>query len=99
MPRMPEPLVGPKVKPLALNAVAGPYHHQVQYMVPTAKSVQPGNEYMDFAGLCQAMNENDVESFAGLCQALHDAEPPSANAVLDPLSGEFLEHLQLRKDP
>jgi hypothetical protein len=54
---------------------------------------------MDFAGLCQAMNENNVESFAGLCQALHDAEPHSANAVLDPLSGDFLEHLQLRKDP
>jgi len=99
--RMAEPLVGPKVTPLALNASAGPYHHQVKYMVPTLKSVQPSNEYMDFAGLCQAMamNENDVERLAGLCQALQDAEPSLANAVLDPSSGEFLEHCQLRKDP
>ena len=94
-----DPLVGPKVKPLALNASAGPYHHQVKYMVPTSKSVQPANECIDFSGLCHTMNENDVERFAGLCQALQDAEPPLANAVLDPSSGEFLEHRQLRKDP
>jgi hypothetical protein len=68
-------------------------------MIPTSKSVRRDEEYMDFVGLCQAMDENDVESFAGLCQALHDAEPPSANAVLDPASGEFLEHRQLRRDP
>ena len=96
---MPEPLVGPKVKPLALNASVGPYHHQVKYMVPTSKSVRLGDEYIDFAGLCQSMTETDVERFAGLCQALQDAEPSSANAVLDPSSGEFLEHRQLRKDP
>ena len=97
--RTSEPLVGPKVKPLALNASAGPYHKQVQHMIPTLKSVQPDNEYMDFAGLCQAMDKNYVESFAGLCQALQDTEPPSANNVLDPSSGEFLEHKKLRRDP
>ncbi len=45
------------------------------------------------------MDENDVKSFAGLYQVLQDTEPPSANAVLDQSSGEFLEHLQLRRDP
>jgi hypothetical protein len=94
-----DPLVGPKVKPLALNALAGPYHHQVKYMVATSNSVRPANEYIDFAGMCHAMNKNDVERFAGLCQALQDAEPSLANAVQDPSSGEFLEHRQLRKDP
>ena len=97
--RRPEPLVGPKVTPLALNTKAGPYHHRVQYMIPTSKSVQPNDNYMDFGGLCQAMDKNNVESFASLCKALQDTEPPSANAVLDPFSGEFLEHLQLRWDP
>jgi hypothetical protein len=96
---MPEPLVGPKVKPLALNALAGPYHHWVQYMIPTSKSVQTNSEYMDFEGLCQSMDKNDVESFAGLCQVLQDTEPPLANAVLDPSSGEFLEHRQICRDP
>jgi hypothetical protein len=62
-----------------------------------AKSVQPNDEYKDFVGLCQAMDKNDVESFAGLCQALQDTD--SANAVLDPASGEFLKHSQLRRDP
>ena len=96
---MPEPLVGPKVKPLALNASAGSYHHRVKYMIPTSKSAQRNEEYMDFVGLCQAMDKYDVEGFAGLFQALQDTEPPSANAVLDPSSGEFLEHRQLRRDP
>ncbi len=96
---MQEPLVGPKVKPLTLNTSAGPYHQRVKYMIPTSKLVQRNEDYMDFTGLCQAMDENDVESFAGLCQEMHDAEPPSANAVLDPTSGQFLEHRQLRRDP
>ena len=96
---MPEPLVGPKVKPLALNASAGAYHQRVKYMIPTSKSVRRDEGYMDYVGLCETMDEKDVERFAGLCQALQDTETSSANAVLDQASGEFLEHRQLRKDP
>jgi hypothetical protein len=42
--RMPEPLVGPKVKPLALNTLAGPYYQRVKYMIPMPKSVQRDEE-------------------------------------------------------
>ena len=45
------------------------------------------------------MEANNVEPFANLCQALHGAATPLAQAVLDPSSGEFLEHCQLQKDP
>ena len=44
------------------------------------------------------MDANDVEGFAYLCQALQDSDAPLALSVLDPATGEFLEHRQLRQD-
>ena len=86
------PLAGPKVPPLALNVKAGRYHQQVQYRIPTLKAVQPQDKQQDFAGLCQALYANNVEGFSLLCQALQKLNTQSALLVLDPATGEFLEH-------
>ena len=50
---------------------------------------------LDFAGLCEAF------AFANLCSSLEKfyCSDPSALSVLDPATGEFLEHRQLRCDP
>ncbi len=61
--------------------------------IPTPKSSpQPACIPLNFAGLCHLhpMTSSDVGHFALLCQAL---------SVLDPATGEFLEHRQLRCDP
>ena len=58
---------------------------------------------MGFAGLCQAyaLNPTEVTKFANLCKSLDDTDcmDMSALSVLDPASGERLEHRQLRRDP
>jgi hypothetical protein len=61
--------------------------------IPTSKSSpQPACVPRDFAGLCHLhpMTSSNVGHFAHLCQAL---------SILDPATGEFLEHCQLRCDP
>ena len=93
------PLLGPKVGPLVLNVNTSQYHQLVQYRITTTKVVQPQDEQQDFAGLCQAMDANNVEGFAFLCQALQESDTPLALSVLDPATGEFLEHRQLLCDP
>jgi hypothetical protein len=45
------------------------------------------------------MPATEVPRFAGLCQALSLLDMPEALSVLDPSTGEFLEHRQLRHDP
>jgi hypothetical protein len=51
-------------------------------------------------GLCQAfsMSPKEANGFAYLCAALEKVDSPSALSVLDPTTGEFLEHRQLCRD-
>ncbi len=62
--------------------------------IPTPKSSpQPACVPLDFSGLCHLhpmTSSNSVDHFALLCQAL---------SILDPVTGEFLEHRQLCCDP
>jgi hypothetical protein len=45
------------------------------------------------------MPATEVSGFAGLCQALSQLDMPEALSVLDPSTGKFLEHRELRRDP
>jgi hypothetical protein len=87
----------------ALLASAHPYHELVTYNIPTAKSTRALPAALGFAGLCEAfsLSPNEVDRFANLCSLLKqiDGFGPSALSVLDPTTGEFLEHCQLRRDP
>jgi hypothetical protein len=89
--------------PLALFAGCRPYHEQVTYCIPTVKSTRVKTMQLGFAGLCEAydMSPNKVDGFANLCASLEkiDHFDPSALSVLDPSTGESLEHRQLRRDP
>jgi hypothetical protein len=77
----------------------GQYHNWVRYHIPNLKTVQSQEEQLEFVGLCKAMHADNIEGFAYLCQALQESDTPTAHAVLDPATGEFLEHCQLRWDP
>ena len=85
--------------PLALNVNAGQYHQRVQYLMPATKAVQPKDEQLEFTGLCQAMHADNIEGFAYLCEALHESDTHTALSVLNPATGEFLEHCQLQWAP
>jgi hypothetical protein len=89
--------------PLALFASRQPYHKQVKYHNPTTKATWPAIEPLAFAGLCKAfdMKPAEVEGFAFLCKALTLEDGPGLSAllVLNPATGKFLEHRQLRWDP
>jgi hypothetical protein len=74
-------------------------HKCVTYHIPNAKSVQPTAKPISFLGLCKAMHPADIDGFAYLCQALTQMSGLQALLVLDPFTGKFLEHLQLRHDP
>jgi hypothetical protein len=57
---------------------------------------------LSFAGICQAsfsITPQSAAGFAYLCMALITLDSPAALSVLDPATGEFLEHRQLRQDP
>ena len=69
------------------------------YHIPTTKSVWAPTEPIGFAGICKAMQLAEIDSFAYLCQALTFVDGPEALLVLDPSTGEFLKHHQLRCDP
>jgi hypothetical protein len=45
------------------------------------------------------MSPKETNCFAFLCEALLKVNGPSALSVLDPATGEFLEHCQLHQDP
>ena len=86
--------------PLALFTSGQPYHEQVKYHIPTAKSTQPVNEPLAFAGLCEAfdMKQAEVKGFAFLCDealTLEDRPGLLALLVLNPAIGKFLKHRQL----
>ncbi len=89
--------------PLALFLAGWPYCEQVKYHIPTAKALQTSEELLAFTGLCEAldMKPAEAEGFAYLCKALtlEDGPEPLALLVLDPATGKFLEHCQLRQDP
>ena len=89
--------------PLALFTGTCPYHERVTYNVPTAKTTRSLPVPLGFVGLCEAFSLSPKESngFANLCSSLDkmDCLDLSALSVLDPATGEFLEHCQLRRDP
>jgi hypothetical protein len=89
--------------PLALFTSGRPYHKQVKYHIPTSKATRLTVEPLAFAGLCKSfhMKPAEVDAFAFLCEALilEDGPGLSALSVLDPATGEFLQHRQLRRDP
>jgi hypothetical protein len=66
-----------------------------------AKTLQVPEEPLGFAGLCQAfsMSPKEADGFAYLCAMLEKVDSPSALSVLDPTTGDFLEHPQLCRDP
>jgi hypothetical protein len=90
-------------EPLALFTSRRPYCKQVKYHISTAKATGPAEEPLAFAGLCETfhMKPADVDAFAFLCEALTLDNGPglSALSVLDPATGKFLEHHQLRGNP
>jgi len=67
--------------------------------MPTAKAIRSPAEPIGFAGLYSAMPATEVSGYAGLCQELSQLDMPEALSVLDPSTGEFLKHRQLRRDP
>ncbi len=85
--------------PLALLTAGRPLHKCVTYHIPTAKSIQPTAEPISFAGLCKTMHTAEIDGFAYLCQSLTQMSGLQALSVLDPSTGKFLEHRQLRRDP
>jgi hypothetical protein len=89
------------IAPLALFTGAQQYHAHIQYQIPTVKSIQAPVKQLGFAGLCEsfAMTPKEVDGFAYLCKALTKVDFPAALSVLDPATGKFLEHPQLRRDP
>jgi hypothetical protein len=82
--------------PLALLAGGRPYHEGITYRIPTAKATRSPPVQLGFAGLCKAfsMSPKEVDGFANLCSSLAkiDHFDPSAFSVLDPVTGELLEH-------
>jgi len=89
----------PAPRPLALFTSGRPLHESFTYQMPTAKTTRSKGELIGFSGLCSSMPATEVPRFAGLCQALSFLDMPDALSVLDPSTGEFLEHRQLQRDP
>ena len=85
--------------PLALFTAGRPLHKCVTYHMSTVKTMQSAFAPIGFTGLCSAMPATEVAGFAGLCQSLSLLDMLGALSVLDPTTGEFLEHCQLRRDP
>jgi hypothetical protein len=56
---------------------------------------------MGFVGLCAAhhMMSAEVNNFVSLCAALLQEDNPLALSVLDPTTGDILEHCQLWRNP
>jgi hypothetical protein len=65
-----------------------------------AKTLRVPEKPLGFGGLCQAfsVSPKKADGFAYLCAALEKVDP-SALSVLNPTTGDFLEHYQLCRDP
>jgi hypothetical protein len=89
--------------PLALFTGGRPYHEGITYRIPTAKTTHSPPVQLGFAGLCKAfsMSPKEFDGFANLCSSLAkiDHFNPSAFSILDPVTGELIEHRQLCCDP
>ncbi len=88
--------------PLALFASGRLYHECVQYRIPTAKFSRSPPVVMGFAGLCtmhHMMTAKTTTNFAILYSALLHNDNPLALTVLDPTTGNMLEHCQLQFNP
>ncbi len=87
--------------PLALFTSSRPCRYGISYHIPMAKPSRVPEEPLGFAGLCQAfsMSPKEANGFAYLCAALEKVDRPSALSILDPTTGNFLEHCQLCRDP
>ncbi len=83
--------------PLALFASGGRYHECVHYHIPTAKSLHSPPTAMEFVGLCAMhhMSTAETTNFAALCSTLLHGDNPLALSVLEPTTGNMLEHCQL----
>ncbi len=86
---------------LALFASGEKFHEIAQYHIPTAKSLRISFVAMGFAVLCTIhhMLMAETTNFATLCAALSHDDNPLALSVLDPTTGNMLEHFQLRRNP
>jgi hypothetical protein len=84
---------------LVLFTAGQPLHKCVTYHIPTAKSIQATAETIGFAGLCKALQPAEIDGFAYLFQALMQVSHLEALLVLNPSTGKFLKHPQLRHDP
>ncbi len=82
----------PAPTPLALFTTGRPLHERITYQMPTAKTIRSPIKLAGFAGLCRTMLPTEVAGFAGLCQSLSMLDIAVALSVLDPSTGEFLEH-------
>ncbi len=87
--------------PLALFTSSRPCCNGISYHIPTAKTLRVPEEPLGFVGLCQAfsMSPKEANCFAYLCAVLEKVDSLSALSVLDPTTGDFLEHCQLHCDP
>ncbi len=109
-PLLPPAALGPPVRepiahctrslvpaPLALFASGRWYHECIQYRIPTAKSSCSPPVAMGFAGLCAMchMTTAEATNFAALYSALLHKDNLLALSVLDPTTGNMLEHCQL----
>jgi hypothetical protein len=83
--------------PLALFASEGRIHKCHQYHIPTAKSSCSSPVAMGFARLCAMhhMTTAETTSFAALCSALLHKGNALALSVLDPTTGDMLEHSRM----
>jgi hypothetical protein len=86
---------------LALFATGGRFHECIQYCIPTAKSLRASPAAMGFVGLCAIhhMTTAETSNFAALCSVLFHEDNPLTLSVLDPTTGNMLEHCQLQRDP
>ncbi len=86
---------------LALFASGGQFHECVQYHIPMAKPSCASSVAMGFAGLCTIhhMSTAYTSNFAALCSALLHKNNLLALSILDPTTGNMLEHCQLQRDP
>ncbi len=82
---------------LALFASGGQIHECVQYPIPTAKSLRLSSVAVGFVGLCAIHHllTAQTSKFAALCSALSHKDNLLALPVLDPTTGNMLEHCQL----
>jgi hypothetical protein len=86
---------------LVLFASGGQFHECIQYHIPTAKFLHASSVAVGFAGLCTIhhMLMAETSNFDALCSALLHKDNPLALSVLDPTTGNMLEHSQLQCDP